>query len=286
MSLGLWRLGGTASKTDKILYRELLRRGTPNRYIPPELRDTVVAKSKKDKFGQIRVRRMTGIVKNPAVDIVRKFEEMSGGKKDVLEKLEALEEGKLTVEDKYLIDLLKKGGTKSLARMVAEAGAKPSRLLRLYADGALALGKIQAAIEVSRNQPQIVKDLMRHALDQEGICKTCVGTGVVKATTRSKSEGETCPSCQGSGRSLRPSKIKPWAMDKVLEIGKIIDKKGPGRPSAEVHVTQQVGVKVAGANTGAFLENQLKTSDEILYGRAKPKVIEAEVVPPEGNPSE
>jgi hypothetical protein len=278
-------LGGPAPKTDKILYRELVRRGTKNRHIPPELRDTVVARSKRDKFGQIRVRRMSGLVKNPAVNIVRKFEEMAGSKADILEKLQAVPEGKLNVEDKLLIDLLEKGGQKSLSRLVAEAKASPARLLRLYADGATALGKIQAAVEVSRNQPQIVKDLMRHALDQEGICKTCVGTGTVKARADSKSEGAQCPSCEGSGRSLRPSKIKPWAMDKVLEIGKIVDKKGPGRPSAEVHVTQQVGVRVA--NEGSFLENQLKTSDEILYGRRRPqKVIEAEVVSSEGSGSE
>lgn len=229
---------------------------------------------------------MTGLVPSPATSVVRKFEEMlsQGGdpRAEVVEKLLAVAD-RLSEEERLFVELCERAGKqKGLARLMAEAQVRPSRVLKLFADGAIALGKIHSAIEVSHNQPQIVKDLMRHALDQEGVCLTCVGTGQVKKQRNSKEENEKCPSCAGSGHRLRSSKHKEYAMDKVLEIGKLVEKPSSGK-GVNVAVQQNVGVNVA--RGGGFVERMLKTSDEVLYGR---KSLPAEVidVPPTGGGGE
>ncbi len=281
-----WDLRGPAPLQDKLLWQQLALRQVAQRHIPPFLRNDIVSLSPRDSFGRIAVKRMTGLVPSPATSIVRKFEEMlsQGGdpRAEVVEKLRAVED-RLSVEEKAFVELCESAGKqKGLARLMAEAEVRPSRVLKLFADGAIALGKIHSAIEVSRNQPQIVKDLMRNALDQEGVCQTCVGTGVVKQTKKSAEETMKCPSCEGSGHRLRSSKHKEWAMDKVLEIGKLVEKPSSGK-GVNVAVQQNVGVSVD--KGGGFVERMLKTSDEVLYGR---KAIPAEVVdvPPSGGSGE
>lgn len=278
-----WDLRGPAPRDDKLLWRELALRQVRERYIPPFLRNDIVWTTPRDKFGRIAVKRMTGVVPSPANTIVRKFEEVAGGREEILEKLHQMED-KLSPEEKHFVHLLETSGKqKGLARLMAEAGVKPSRILRLFADGAIALGKIQTAIEVSKNQPLVVKDLMRHALDQQGVCQTCVGTGMVKHKKNSTEETMKCPSCTGSGFRLRSSKHKEYAMEKVLQIGKLVEKPSSGR-QVSVEVQQNVGVAVG--RGGGFVERVLKTSDEVLYGRkrlAEPEVID---VSPEGDRSE
>lgn len=278
-----WELNGPAPRDDKLLWRELALRQVRERYIPPFLRNDIVWVTPRDKFGRIAVKRMTGVVPSPANTIVRKFEEVAGGREEILEKLHQLDD-KLSPEERHFVSLLETSGKqKGLARLMAEAGVKPSRIMKLYADGAIALGKIQTAIEVSRNQPLVVKDLMRHALDQQGVCQTCVGTGTVKKQKNSTEETQKCPSCSGSGFRLRSSKHKEYAMEKVLQIGKLVEKPSSGRP-VNVEVQQNVGVAVG--RGGGFVERVLKTSDEVLYGRkrlAEPEVID---VSPEGDRGE
>lgn len=272
----LWKLDGPAPKEDKLLWKELALRNIRKRHIPPFLRNDILFQTKKDPlFGRIQVKRMTGLTGGPATAIVRKFEEILDGRGDLEEKLHAVED-KLSADELKLLELLKGKKNKSLATVFAEASVKPSRVLKLYAEGALALGKIQSAIQVSHEQPQVVKDLMRHALDQEKVCKTCVGTGLVKEKVNSQKETSQCPSCRGSGFRLASSKHKQFAMEKVLQIGKLVDTptKGP-----QVNVSQQVGVALR-VGGGGFMEKILKTSDEVLYGRREipAQVVEAETV--------
>lgn len=281
-----WKLDGPAPGLDKELWRQLALREIQRRHIPPFLRNDIIFQTRKDpRLGRIQVKRMTGTTNGPATQIVRKFEEMLSegnlsARENLEEKLLAIEE-KLGDDERRLLELLRSGKkTKSLATIFAEAAVKPSRILKLFAEGALALGKVHAAIEVSRNQPMVVKDLMRHALDQEKVCQTCVGTGTVKKNVNSKEESIQCPACSGRGFRLASSKHKPYAMDKVLQIGKLVD---PPPKGAQVNVSQQVGVKVGVATgNGGFMERILKTSDEVLYGRrpsVEPGIIEAEVHP-------
>lgn len=270
------RLRGPATLEDKILWVELVKRGVKR--IPKELQNSVVTRSKKDKLGKsIVVRKMSGLdSSSPAAQIIKKFEQMTEGREDVLEKLEALGD-KLSAEEKVLCELMRTAPTqKSLARLVAEAKASPAALLTKYAQGAQALGKVQAAIEIARHQPAVVKDLLRHALDGEGLCDVCVGTGTVKRSGRPDhtQETEPCPACKGKGKTLYSSEHKQFAMTKVLEMGKMVEKE-PRQPM--VAVQQNVGLVGAGGN---FVEKLLGASDRILYGqKALPPaaVIEAEV---------
>jgi hypothetical protein len=260
----LWKLDGPAPTEDKLLWKQLALRNLQRRHIPPFLRNEVLYQTKKDPlFGRIQVKRMTGLTGGPATAIVRKFEGILEGREDLEEKLLAVED-KLGDDEKRLLELLKGKKNKSLATLFAEASVKPSKVLKLYAEGALALGKVQAAIQVSKEQPQVVKDLMRHALDQEKVCKTCVGTGKVKEKTTSTKETQECPSCHGSGYRLASSKHKQFAMGKVLELGKLIDSPAKG---ASVNVSQNVGVGIKVSGGGGFMEKILRTSDEVLYGR-------------------
>lgn len=268
----LWKLDGPAPQRDKLLWKELALRNIQKRHIPPFLRNDVLHRTKKDKLGTIQVKRMTGLTNSPAVKVVRKFEEMISNREELAQGM--LASGRnLTEEEKTLIELLAKAPkNKSLATLLAEAGVRPSRVLQLFAEGAIALGKVEAAIEVSRNQPFVIKDLLRHALDKEVYCQTCVGTGTVKERANSKEEHQKCPSCEGSGIKLRSSKHKQFAMDKVLKIGKVIEEPKKG---GDVNVSTQVGVGVQVGQTGGFMERILKTSDEVLYGR-RTEIVDAE----------
>lgn len=210
-----------------------------------------------------------------ALPVVRKFEQTIGSREELIEKLSLLEEKLSEKEKAFLTSLREDTRGKTLARLMAEANVSPTKILKHYAEGAVALGKVEAAIAISREQPLLVKDLVRNALDSTKICKVCVGTGKVKRQSNDKKEETECPSCEGSGQRIISSKHKEYAMDKVLEIGGLVET--PKKGGVNVEVQQNVGVQVG---KGGFMERVLRTSDEILYGR---KVID---VLPENSSSE
>ena len=267
-----WRMDGPAPTEDKLKWDMVVNKvGLPERVLPDELRDSIVKRSRKDGIGEIQVRRMTGLVSNDALRIVRRFERVAGGKVDIAEKLAAVVDT-LRPEERHFLELvsnprLKKG----VAHLIAEAGAKPTAVMEAYARGAVSLGKVEAAILAAQEQPAIVKDLVRHAIDQQGLCDTCVGSGRVKGRPNSKREDALCPACQGNGSTLVSSKHKEFSMEKLLQINKMIPKEG-----STINVQTNVGIKVGGGN---FAERMLKASDEVLYGaKVQGKVVQAEVV--------
>lgn len=279
---------GPASQIDRMVYLELKKKKVKR--MPREYRNELEFSTPKDPIGQIQVYRMSGLDNSPAVAVVKKFEELVGERESIIEKLSAVGD-KLTEPERKLLELLigQADGTtdkrKTLARLLAEAGVSVSRVLTRYAEGALALGRVEAAIEVSRNQPTIVRDLIRNALDDETICGTCGGLGEVNRDAGIKRPGKRsmgCPQCKGTGRQFlaKDADIKKFAMEKVLQIGKIVEKEPKG-PAVAVQMNQNVAVQ----GSGAFMEKVLKTSDQILYGR-KPQIVEAEVVQPEDSPAD
>lgn len=243
--------------------------------LPEPLRDKIIKKGPKGPTGQLIVRRITGVENNKAAQIVRQFEENTGGKEDIVEKLEAIRDT-LPRGQLVLLELLKSNSKKKLPRLLAETNVELGSLMKSYSNGALMLGQTAAIIEAARNLPRVMKDLASHALDGTQVCSVCVGSGKVTARKGESEETKGCPMCRGTGETLISSKHKKFAVQKILEVGKMVEKHGP-----TVNVNQQVGVKVSGG--GAVMEKIALMADEILHGRpvhASPEeIVEAEVIP-------
>lgn len=240
--------------------------------LPEALRDTIVKRSKKGPIGALAIRNMSGMVSSPALRIVRVFEQNVGGKEEVANKLEAVKDS-LTKEQLELLRLLRAPSQKALARLMVEAGVEPVGVMSAFAKGCVVLGKIEAAIEAHKNLPGLIKDLYRHALDQESVCKICVG--LMEVPQRSNAPGGVkviCPGCGGTGKSLTSSKHKEFAHRQLLEVTKLVNnEKGPS-----VQVTQQVAV--GGGSRMGFFERMLDTADNISYPEQKERILDAEIV--------
>jgi len=182
----------------------LLRRGVKEERLPAILRNGVIEGSKRGPIGKILVRSMSGVDNNTAARVVRQFEENVGGKDEVAAKLAALPD--LPEDMKKLVKLIEGGGQKSLAFLIAEAKVEPTKVMRAYARGCVEMGVVMAAIEAHKNLPRVVKDLTYHALDREEICKTCVGSGMVKQKPQYGVETQVCIICEGTGKNLISSK--------------------------------------------------------------------------------
>lgn len=259
--------------TDRGIFRALRAEGVPNNKIPKQFRDHTVKRGKKDKLGQIVVKSQSGVVSNPASRTLKQFETNVGGQEEIAEKLQALPDTNKNI--RALAGLLRENSRKSLARLVAECDLAPTEVMTAYARGCIELAKVDAAIEAHRNLNPIVKDLVRHALDQEGLCENCLGTGTQRGKSTDHKETQPCVLCSGTGRSYKSSKHKEFATRQLLEITKSVQEKaGP-----TINLNQNVGIKVGSG--GNFFEKVVGAADEALYGRGKgqsSEVIEAEVV--------
>jgi len=270
------RLNGPAADDEKAIHQALKAKGVPESRMPAFARDGVVAKSKKDALGQLAVRNISGMVINTTQRVIKRFEDGVESRDVLIERLEAADEI-LRPAEKQLVQWLKDQPKKSLARLIAESGCSAVRIMKMYVEGSRVLGENEALVLAAQEQPAIVKDLIRNALDRNVVCMTCVGSGKVKLRRNEVEEREICPSCEGRGTKFETSDHKEFAMEKLIQMNRLIPKeKGP-----LVAVQQNVGVNVAGGG-GAFMERILKTSDEVLYGRKNESVIEAEVVVEEG----
>jgi hypothetical protein len=232
--------------------------------------DREVARSRKGKAGQIVVHSLGGIHKNAAARTAQRFEnEFTEGKDDILEKLDAA--GNLNQGLERLRDQLVANPRWSFARAVAESKADLAGAIDAYARGAIALNKLATVVEMYKQMPSLLRDLMRHAIDQEVDCATCFGVGMVKSRPDATKLTLRCPSCRGTGRSLIASEHKRFAMAKALEMAQVMPERQP-----LVQVQQNTQVNHMGSSDN-LLEKMSKTADEILYGRRAP-VIDAEVV--------
>lgn len=266
------KMRGPALPEEKALRGYFDTLGMPEGKMPIQLRDFVVAKTKKGPIGSLVVRNMTGLENNTAMEITRKFEQNVGGKEEVAEKLASLPD--LPEETKALVAIIRDGSKKSLARIAAECGVEPTSLMRQYARGCVELGVVNAAIEAHRDLPRLVKDLMyNHALDKMGACGTCAGSGMVKKNPNYKKDTLKCPQCEGSGKGLTSSPHKQFAARTILEMTKQIG----GKEGVTVNVQQNVATFGGG---GSFMEKTLLANEEILNpARARAvDIVEAEIV--------
>lgn len=265
--------GRLSSVTQRALRRELKKMGVKEEKLPAQLRDSIVKKGKKGPLGQMVVRQISGVVENACSKTARMFEDNVGGKEDIAEKLLMVRESLNKDQQVLLSLLLEPTSKKQFPRLLAESGAELTGVMTAYTRGALLLGQTQAIIEAARNLPRVAKDLAAHALDGTGVCDVCAGSGKVAPRKGGLEETKACPMCRGEGTKITTSKHKEFAVEKILEIGKMVEKRGP-----MVQVNQQVGVKVNGGG-GSTMETFALMADEILHGRGKsPDVVEAEVV--------
>lgn len=234
--------------------------------------DREVARSRKGKAGQIVVHSLGGIHKNAAARTAQRFEhDLTSGREDILEKLDAA--GGLNQGLTRLRDYLMENPRWSFARAVAEAKADLAGAIDAYARGAITLNKLATVQEMYKAMPALLRDIMRHAIDQETDCPTCFGLGVVKKAPNSRSLNLKCPSCSGSGKYLTSSQYKQFAVQKALELARVLPDKQP-----LVAVQQNTQVNVGGDS--GLLEKMSLAADKVLYG--KPEVVDAEVIGDEG----
>jgi len=257
-------------KERRALNKVLRNNGVKAEELPEMLRDDVVKRSRKGKAGQIVVRRLSGVQKSTASSLARKLEnELSDGREDIIEKLEA--SGTANRAVKEVAAILVANPNFSLARAVAEAGADVVGVLDTYAKGALALKKMETVLGLYKQMPNLMRDIMRHAMDEESQCEICFGVGRVSGRAGGKTLNAVCPRCHGTGKTRVSSDHKEFAVQKVLEMSEMLPKKGGG---PIVNVNQAVQVNAGNAD---LLNRLSKAADEILYTPVR-EVVEAEVV--------
>lgn len=224
--------------------------------------------SQRGKMGTIQVLR-NGQVKNTgASKFVKTFTKKLGGKEEALIALSAVED-KLTPPNRKVLEALRVSegpeSLRGLPYIIAACKAEPVSVVRAIIDGMMVIGKAEALGELAINQGAIMRDLLRHAMDQTTNCKGCLGLGVVMGQPNQKltedGEGSSpCPVCTGSGKIVTSSEHKEWAMKKALEISEL----GPQKKGVEVNVNTAIGVRVEGA-ASQRLSQLAKVSDEILF---------------------
>jgi len=252
--------------------RVLTSSGLPEEDLPLQLRDITVKKSRKGKAGQITLRALSGVQKSPAAQLARKLEhELSTGREDIQEKLQA--SGTSNQAVLRVAEILGANPQFSLARAIVEAGADVAHVLDNYAKGALALKKMETVLGLYREMPNLMRDLVRHAVDRETTCEICFGEGKVTPRANGKSLSKPCPRCSGTGKAFSSSEHKALAVNKVLEMTEMLPKRQP-----LVNVNQAVQVNNAGGGS-EILARLSKAADEILYGRTAPAgTVDAEVI--------
>jgi hypothetical protein len=231
--------------------------------------DREIARSRKGKAGQIVVHSLGGIHKNAAARIAQRFEhELTNGREDILEKLEASGSPNQSIE--RLKDFLIGNPRWSFARAVAESKADLATAIDVYAKGAIALNKFQTVKMMYEEMPALLRDIMRHAIDQETDCQVCLGLGLVKARADAQKCTLKCPQCKGTGRRLTSSEHKQFAIQKALELARVLPERQP------LVAVQQNNQTILSGQEG-LLEKMSRAADEVLYNRRSP-VIEAEVI--------
>src|SRR5258706_6969840 len=256
----------------RIIWKSLRSIGVKERSIPAAISNKVVRTSRKGEIGQIKIRRHSGVESNGASRTLQKFErEKTQGRDDIIEKFQAAHsQGLLTKEQERILDWMVKKPNNGLPSIVAAAKADPVAVLDAYVKGCALLGKMETLIEMHQGLPAIARKLVKGVLDGTDICPMCAGAGMTAAhPTNGVKLTKVCIKCDGSGRLLLSEKHKEFAIQKVLEVTKMVERE------PLVQVSQQ-NLQISGAS-GGFMEQMARMSDKILYEK-KAQVIEAEVV--------
>jgi hypothetical protein len=269
-------------KARKVMKKRLESAGVKPERLPAIFRDKEVARSRKGAAGQLIVKDMSGLVRNNAARLASKFEkELTEGKEDIIEKLEMVPPERQTQLQRRLIDTMRANPRWSFGRCVAEAKANLATTMNQYAEGLLALNKLESMMELYRQMPDLMRDIMHHAVDQMEVCNVCFGEGMVTPRAGGKTLSKKCPRCEGSGKQRVSSPHKAIALKEAVEIAKLKPERGP-----MVAIQQNTQINSGGGDVN-LLEKMAKATDEVLYGdRDRQEEIEAEIVYPDDIPLE
>ena len=224
--------------------------------------------SQRGKMGTIQVLRNGQIKSTGAAKFVKTFTKKLGGKEEAMLALSAVED-KLSPPNRKVLEALRitegPESLRGLPYIIAACKAEPVSVVKAIIEGMMVIGKAEALGELAINQGAIMRDLLRHAMDQTTNCKGCLGLGVVPRQPNQKlqedgEDSQPCPVCTGSGKIVTSSEHKEWAMKKALEISEL----GPQKKGVEVNVNTAIGVRVEGA-ASQKLAQLAKVSDEILF---------------------
>jgi len=256
---------------ERVMWDALGKPETGVERIPKALRNEVTHKSKKGLMGQIVVRKFTGIEKNKGSAYARQFEQKIGDSHEgIATKLEASLHKDHNESIATLVKLLRNpgGGKPSLGNLVARSGADLASVVTRYAQGEAILSGAVSMIELAREWPRVLRDLVRQAVAKEGMCYSCLGSGKVPGRQYKQKDKEwlPCETCGGDGKYFRFGENYRFAVETSAKIMKAIEP--PSAPT--VNVTQQTAVLGGG---GRFMERLIKTSDNILYGRKSPEDV-------------
>lgn len=247
--------------------------------LPPELALERITHRVKSPIGTLVVREGVGLVRSPAVSIVKQFEKNIEGKVPVEMALSAAQASgaRITEGEQRLLEVLltPRGKKIQLARLIAESGANPVTVMDTYTRGLVHLKRREAIAAAAEEMPQLIKNLIGHAASEVGdVCSLCAGSGTVarSATTGTAPASQVpCPSCDTVGRVREVSELKKFAVDRLLEVNKLVEKGGG-------ITVQTVGqVNMAAPTSGSLLEKVRRSADEVLYRKTE-DVVEAEVV--------
>jgi hypothetical protein len=257
----------------------LKKAGVKENNLPAIFRDKETARSRKGAAGQLVVKSMSGLQRNNAARLATKFENnLTEGREDIIEKLEMVPDEQQTKLQRHLINTMRENPRWSFGRCVAESKANLATTMNQYAHGLLALKKLESLTSLYREMPNLMRDVMHHAIDQMEVCNVCFGEGKVAGRAGGKSLNTPCPRCSGAGNVRTSSPHKAVALKEALEISKLKPQKGP-----LVAVQQNTQVNASGVDNN-LLERMAKATDEVLWGDRD--TIDAEIVYPDDIPVE
>lgn len=239
--------------------------GVTKHWLVRTLKETknLPVQSRKGRLGQIRINPVTGTPNNGyATHAIRRLERnVEGGKFDVAEKLQAA--GNLSDSEKLLVELiLKKSRRRSkLVSLVAESGVDPARVIKLYAEGAIALGKAEALAVAAEGLGAIARQLVKQAAIHHVNCLTCLGLGTVPRNqagstyknTTDKRPPLVCPTCRGQKLVDHTDKHYKFAVTKLLDMAAL------GKAGSDINV--QTNVAVQQLDSTGFMERLTKLTD-------------------------
>ena len=244
---------------------QTIRGSRRERWLPKELKNEVVHRSRKGPMGVVIVRRWSGVDQNYTARALRTFAKNVGDSNEgIAHMLNA--SPTITKEMRRLADALldPKNAKRSLAWVVAETGSDAAAVVEHYAKGSVHMKKWESVALAAQDMPRMVREMIRFALPKKGLCRTCLGARKITVRQgRKPATEEVCLTCNGEGWVGELTKEAQFAMERLQEIAQLVEK----TPLVAVQQTNNT----VNVDAGRLMERIVGLSDDHL--------VEGEVVP-------